>query len=87
MQEKESKLKQSEEELYARHREMKEQLDRQRQELEEKKSRIESGRPVEEKGRKKGWFLAGEAKEKNKPSQGTTTGRCADGREPLISSL
>ena len=54
--EKESKLKQSEEELYARHREMKEQLDRQRQELEEKKGRIESGRPVDEKGRKKGGF-------------------------------
>lgn len=56
VQEKENKLKQSEEELYARHREMKEQLDRQRLELEEKKSRIESGRPMEEKGRKKGGF-------------------------------
>jgi septin 7 len=56
VQEKESKLKQSEEELYARHREMKEQLDRQRQDLEDKKSRIESGRPIEEKGRKKGGF-------------------------------
>ncbi|KAG9242372.1 cell division control protein 3 [Calycina marina] len=54
--EKESKLKQSEEELYARHREMKEQLDRQRTELEEKKSRVESGRPLEEK-RKKGFSL------------------------------
>ncbi|KAF4628283.1 hypothetical protein G7Y89_g9873 [Cudoniella acicularis] len=54
--EKESKLKQSEEELYARHREMKEQLERQRLELEEKKSRIESGRPLEEKGGKRGKF-------------------------------
>jgi septin 7 len=55
--EKESKLKQSEDELYARHREMKEQLDRQRQELEEKKSRVESGRPLEEKGKRKGFSL------------------------------
>ncbi|SPN98462.1 probable cell division control protein CDC3 [Cephalotrichum gorgonifer] len=53
--EKESKLKQSEEELYARHREMKEQLDRQRGELEERKARIESGRPLE--GKKKGFSL------------------------------
>ncbi|KAL5495291.1 CDC3 [Sanghuangporus weigelae] len=44
--EKESKLKQSEEELYARHKEMKEALERQRLELEEKKKRIESGRPL-----------------------------------------
>lgn len=44
--EKESKLKQSEEELYARHREMKEALEKQRLELEEKKRRIESGRPL-----------------------------------------
>ena len=55
--EKESKLKQSEEELYARHREMKEQLDRQRMELEEKKARVESGRPLEEKGKRKGFSL------------------------------
>jgi len=55
--EKESKLKQSEEELYARHREMKEQLERQRQELEEKKSRIESGRPIEKEGKRKGFSL------------------------------
>ncbi|KAJ5099321.1 hypothetical protein N7532_006322 [Penicillium argentinense] len=55
--EKESKLKQSEDELHARHREMKEQLDRQRQELEEKKSRLESGRPIEEKGKRKGFSL------------------------------
>jgi len=55
--EKESKLKQSEEELYARHREMKEQLERQKLELEEKKSRIESGRPLEEKGKRKGFSL------------------------------
>ncbi|PSR90659.1 Septin-domain-containing protein [Coniella lustricola] len=55
--EKESKLKQSEEELYARHREMKEQLDRQRGELEEKKSRVESGRPIEKEGKRKGFSL------------------------------
>lgn len=41
--EKEAKLKQSEEELYARHKEMKEALNRQRQELEDKKVRVESG--------------------------------------------
>jgi hypothetical protein len=44
--EKESRLKQSEEELYARHREMKESLEKQRADLEEKKRRIESGRPL-----------------------------------------
>jgi septin 7 len=55
--EKESKLKQSEEELYARHREMKEQLERQRLDLEEKKSRIESGRPLEEKGKRNKFSL------------------------------
>jgi len=55
--EKESKLKQSEEELYARHREMKDQLERQRAELEEKKQRVESGRPIEEKGKRKGFSL------------------------------
>ncbi|ERS97912.1 hypothetical protein HMPREF1624_06083 [Sporothrix schenckii ATCC 58251] len=55
--EKESKLKQSEEELYARHREMKDQLERQRQELEEKKSRLESGRPLEKEGKRKGFSL------------------------------
>ncbi|KAL6881691.1 septin [Trichoderma longibrachiatum] len=55
--EKESKLKQSEEELYARHREMKEQLDRQRLELEDKKQRIESGRPIEKEGKRKGFSL------------------------------
>jgi len=57
VQEKEQKLKQSEEELYARHREMKEQLDKQRAELEEKKLRVETGRPIEEKGKKKGFSL------------------------------
>jgi septin 7 len=46
VQEKEAKLKQSEEELYARHREMKEALEKQRVELEDKKRRIESGRPL-----------------------------------------
>lgn len=44
--EKEAKLKQSEEELYARHREMKEALEKQRLDLEEKKRRLESGRPL-----------------------------------------
>ncbi|KAF8426931.1 septin AspB [Tirmania nivea] len=55
--EKESKLRQSEDELYARHREMKEQLEKQRAELEEKKSRIETGRPLEEKKGRKGFSL------------------------------
>jgi len=44
--EKEAKLKQSEEELYARHREMKDALEKQRLDLEDKKRRIESGRPL-----------------------------------------
>ena len=57
VQEKESKLKQSEEELYARHREMRDQLERQRQELEDKKSRIESGRPLEEKNKRNKFSL------------------------------
>lgn len=55
--EKESKLKLSEQELYDRHREMKEQLERQRLELEEKKTRIETGRPLEEKKGRKGFSL------------------------------
>ena len=46
VQEKEAKLKQSEEELYARHREMKDALEKQRMELEDKKRRLESGRPL-----------------------------------------
>ena len=46
VQEKEAKLKQSEEELYARHREMKDALEKQRLELEDKKRRIEAGRPL-----------------------------------------
>ncbi len=54
---KESKLKQSEEELYSRHKEMKDQLERQRQDLEEKKARIESGRPLEEKGKRNKFSL------------------------------
>jgi len=59
--EKESKLKQSEEELYARHKEMKEALDKQRSDLEEKRRRIESGRPLtpdtkSNTGRKKGFL-------------------------------
>lgn len=55
--EKESKLKQSEEELYARHREMKESLEKQRIELDEKKARVESGRPLEKEGKRKGFSL------------------------------
>jgi hypothetical protein len=46
VQEKEAKLKQSEEELYARHKEMKDALEKQRADLEEKKRKIESGRPI-----------------------------------------
>jgi hypothetical protein len=46
VQEKEAKLKQSEEELYARHQEMKDALNKQRADLEDKKRRIESGRPL-----------------------------------------
>lgn len=49
VQEKESKLKQSEEELYARHKEMKEALEKQRVELEDKKRRVESGRLTPDK--------------------------------------
>ncbi|WWD21388.1 hypothetical protein CI109_105873 [Kwoniella shandongensis] len=60
VQEKESKLKQSEEELYARHREMKDALEKQRQELEDKKRRVESGRPLTpEKGSQKKRFGLG----------------------------
>jgi septin 7 len=51
--EKEAKLKASEDELYARHREMKEQLERQLQELEEKKKRLEARPATPEKSRKK----------------------------------
>ena len=40
--EKEAKLKQSEEELYARHRQMRAALDQQRQELEERKRRLQN---------------------------------------------
>ncbi|KAJ1666660.1 Cell division control protein 3 [Coemansia sp. RSA 1813] len=47
VQEKESKLKQSEEELYARHKEMKTVLEKQRSELDDKKKRAEaSTRPI-----------------------------------------
>ncbi|KAI9609357.1 hypothetical protein H4Q26_007309 [Puccinia striiformis f. sp. tritici PST-130] len=42
--EKEAKLKQSEEELYHRHRDMKEALEKQKADLEDKKRRLESGR-------------------------------------------
>jgi len=60
--EKEAKLKQSEEELYARHREMKEALERQRADLEDKKRRLESGRPLTPEGKgtkKQRGFLGG----------------------------
>jgi len=60
VQEKEAKLKQSEEELYARHKEMKDALDKQRADLEDKKKRIENGRPLTPEktntGRKKGFL-------------------------------
>jgi len=46
VEEKEAKLKQSEEELYARHREMRDALEKQRLELEDKKRRLETGRPL-----------------------------------------
>ena len=46
VQEKEAKLKQSEEELYARHKEMKDSLEKQRTDLDDKKRKIESGRPL-----------------------------------------
>lgn len=55
--EKEAKLKQSEEELYARHREMKEALEKQRLELEDKKRRIETGRPLTPEKVRRSCFL------------------------------
>ncbi|KAK9480150.1 Septin-domain-containing protein [Lipomyces japonicus] len=58
---KEQKLKQSEEELFARHREMKETLERQRKELEERIAKLERDRhnvvSIEEKTKKKGFSL------------------------------
>lgn len=58
--EKESKLRQSEDELYARHKDMKDQLDKQRLDLEDKRQRIESGRPMEKEGtKKKGFSIRG----------------------------
>jgi septin 7 len=57
VQEKEAKLKQSEEELYARHREMKEALEKQRIDLEDKKRRLESGRPLTPE-KNVCWFLS-----------------------------
>lgn len=42
--------------LYARHKEMKDALDKQRSDLEERKRRLESGRPMTpEKSKKKGF--------------------------------
>lgn len=46
VQEKEAKLRQSEEELYARHKEMKDNLEKTRAALEDKKMRLEAGRPL-----------------------------------------
>jgi len=54
--EKESKLRQSEEELYARHKEMKDQLERQRADLEEKKVRAETGKLPDHEKKKRGGF-------------------------------
>ena len=52
--EKENKLKQSEEELYARHKDMKDTLEKNREELEQRKFRAErGGLPEEKKGRGK----------------------------------
>jgi len=60
VQEKEAKLTQSEAELYAKHKEMKDALEKQRLDLEEKKRRIEQGRPITpEKTKKKGFGFAG----------------------------
>ncbi|KAF9386534.1 hypothetical protein BGX21_000775 [Mortierella sp. AD011] len=60
VQEKEAKLTQSEAELYAKHKEMKDALEKQRLDLEEKKRRIEQGRPTTpEKTKKKGFGFAG----------------------------
>ncbi|KAI8359911.1 Septin-domain-containing protein [Choanephora cucurbitarum] len=56
--EKESKLKQSEVELYARHREMKEALDKQLGDLEERRRRLEVGRPITpDKSKKKAFHF------------------------------
>ncbi len=58
--EKEQKLKQSEDELYARHREMKETLEKQRRELDERKTKLEMGRGVGgDGGKRKGFSLGG----------------------------
>lgn len=61
VQEKEAKLKQSEEELYQKHREMKDAMERQRLELEEKRRRLEAARQSQQQqqataGKKKGAF-------------------------------
>ncbi|KAK9453896.1 Septin-domain-containing protein [Dipodascopsis uninucleata] len=55
---KEQHLKSSEDELFARHNEMKQKLEQQRKELEEKLARLEGGRyTAEEKSKKKGFSL------------------------------
>ncbi|KAF9096265.1 hypothetical protein BGX29_008647 [Mortierella sp. GBA35] len=58
VQEKEAKLTQSEAELYAKHKEMKDALEKQRLDLEEKKRRIEQGRPITPEKKKKGFGFA-----------------------------
>lgn len=58
VQEKEAKLTQSEAELYAKHKEMKDALEKQRLDLEDKKRRIEQGRPITPEKKKKGFGFA-----------------------------
>lgn len=55
--EKEQKLKRSEAELFARHKEMKDQLEKQRLELEERKARLEAGRNTQDDRKPKKGFL------------------------------
>ncbi|KAF9433716.1 hypothetical protein BGZ76_009079 [Entomortierella beljakovae] len=56
VQEKEAKLTHSEAELYSKHKEMKDALEKQRLDLEEKKRRIEQGRPITPEKTKKKTF-------------------------------
>lgn len=55
--EKEQKLKRSEAELFARHKEMKEQLEKEKATLEAKKLKLEQGRMADEKKTRKGFSL------------------------------
>jgi len=58
--EKESKLQQSQKELYLRHTEMKENLEKQKAELTDKLMRMQAqGKNLEEKGKRKGFSLRG----------------------------